>query len=208
MGPMNSSETLLESPLSVVLEQLRSGRPIIIRDSHEREDEADIAFAGLHATEELMNFCIKKGGGLVCAVISEDLAVKLRIPRLPTCGHDRFATPFGFPVNLANGLSGISAQDRADTVRSMANPAASAHDYIYPGHVPTLIAKKGGLKERLGHTEAIHDLLHIAGLDGPGVLCEILDEHGRIAREAHIQSLARTHELPIISIETIRKAGL
>ena len=172
----------------------------------EREGEADIAFAGACATAELVNFCLSRAKGLLCLSLRPDDAERLGVEPLPSNGRDRFQTRFGMPIDVDNGISGVSAPARAETIRVASDPASEASMFIFPGHVHTLIAHPLGSLGRAGHTEAILDLLACAGISGPGVLCEILDRDGHIATIPSVQRLARAYALPVVDVAEVRAA--
>jgi 3,4-dihydroxy 2-butanone 4-phosphate synthase len=192
------------SELAAALAAMRGGGAIILLDD-KRELEADIAFAGKFASNQLVNLCLNRARGLLCVAMWPRDAERLGISRLPTNHRDVFDTPFGVPIGLANGTTGISAPARAATIRAVAEGAA-ATEFCYPGHVATLLANPLGLRGRTGHTEAILDLLRIGEIDGPGVLCEILDDSGDIATLSFLQQLSEQHGLPILRLEDVRLA--
>lgn len=185
------------------VEQFRQGRPIILYDDMDREYEGDLAFPSQYCTPELVNLALTIGRGLLCAVITPETATRIGIGRLESNNRDPFGTPFGMPISLANGGTGISAEARCETIRATCRPDASPSDFCTPGHVATLIAHPGGLAARGGHTEAILSLLSISGVEGGGVLCEILNADGTIARRDSLLSLSHTHDLPMLNIGEI-----
>lgn len=182
------------------LNQLRQGLPIIIYDDMDRESEGDLAFAAQFCTPELVNLALTIGRGLLCVSMSQEKAESLSISRLRSNGQDPFGTPFGMPVSLANGGSGISAKDRCDTILALSRPDATPSDFCMPGHVSTLIAHPKGLAGRCGHTEAILEILSLAGIPGCGVLCEILNADGTIAGRDALLSLSRLKGMPMLDI--------
>lgn len=192
--------------LNRALTQLRSGLPIIIYDSDDRESEGDFAFSAKFCTPQLVNLCLTYGKGLICVSLEPHDAVRLKIERLHTNNKDIFSTPFGMPINLADESSGISASARSATIVALSNPTKKADDFSYPGHVHTLIANPGGLKKRQGHTEAILDVLRMADIDGPGVLCEILRPDGEIAKFEDLKRLGKELNIPMLTIESIISA--
>lgn len=182
------------------LEQLRQGRPIILMDDVERECEGDLAFAAKHCTPELVNLALTIGRGLLCISMPPETAERLGITRLASNDKDPMATPFGMPISVANGNSGISAYDRCETIRATCRPDAKPSDFCMPGHVSTLIAHPKKLDGRDGHTEAVLDILALAGIDGCGVLCEILNPDGTIAKRDALEQLKRRHNLAMLDI--------
>lgn len=188
------------------LQELRRGRFVIVCDSLDRENEADLVMAAEKLTPADMNFMIKHAGGLICVALKRDRAMKLGLPPMVT--GDENTTPFGcdftVSVDARKGVTtGISADDRATTVRLLASPRTQSYDLIRPGHVFPIRARAGGVLARAGHTEAAVDLMRLAGLNPVGVMCEILDENGKAARARSIEKLARRHHLKILNIEQL-----
>ncbi|MEJ2042313.1 MAG: 3,4-dihydroxy-2-butanone-4-phosphate synthase [Reinekea sp.] len=190
------------------IDYLVSGKPIIIRDRDDREGEGDLAFSGKYATPALVNFALTFAKGFLCVSLPSEFAEKFEITRLRSNNKDVHDTPFGCPVSLANGSSGISAEDRSETIQALSDIDSTPELFCTPGHIPTLLAKPGGLKVRDGHTEAIVDLLDLAGIGGAGVICEILNSAGSIARKSELESISRNLDIPIVSIVDITKAVL
>lgn len=189
--------------LASAMEALRRGGPVLLRDDDDREGEADMAFAAAHCTPSLINFTLSNARGLLCVAIEEERAARLGIQRLRANGLDPHGTPFGFPVTISDGTSGVSASSRAATILRIASDDATPRDFCQPGHVATLIARPGGVLERAGHTEAIIDLLRCAGIAGPGVLCEVLSPSGEIAKGPEIEHMADQQGFPILTIRTL-----
>ncbi|MET0106399.1 MAG: 3,4-dihydroxy-2-butanone-4-phosphate synthase [Sedimenticola sp.] len=195
-------------PESVIkaVDYLKMGRPVIIRDRDDREGEGDLAFSAKHCTTAMVNTALTIARGLLCVSLPPDYARKFNIKRMESNNKDTYDTPFGFPVSLSDGSSGVSAQDRNETICRLADINSTPEMFCMPGHTPTLIAKKGGLKERDGHTEAILDLLQYSGIGGPGVICEILNSAGAIATKYELESISSNLDIPIISIQDIAQA--
>jgi 3,4-dihydroxy 2-butanone 4-phosphate synthase / GTP cyclohydrolase II len=191
--------------LEQALAALRAGRAIVICDDDDREGEGDLAFAASAASPVLVNTALSIARGLLCLSLRPADAARLGVEALASNRKDRFHTPFGMPLGLADGGSGISAEARAATLRKAADPLARPDDFAYPGHVATLLARAGGVLERNGHTEAIIDLLALAGIGGPGALCEVLMPDGRIAKRPFLERLGRERELPIVEIKTVER---
>ncbi|GGX57557.1 3,4-dihydroxy-2-butanone-4-phosphate synthase [Saccharospirillum salsuginis] len=194
--------------VSRAIEYLAVGKPVIIRDHDDREGEGDLAFSAKHSTPALVNFALTFARGLLCVSLPEEYAERMNISRLYSNNKDVHDTPFGYPVSLANGTSGISAEDRSDTIRALSDIESTPDLFCIPGHTPTLIAKPGGLRVRDGHTEAILDLLGLAGIGGPGVVCEILNSAGAIAGKMELETISRNLDIPIVSISDIKKSLL
>jgi 3,4-dihydroxy 2-butanone 4-phosphate synthase / GTP cyclohydrolase II len=186
-----------QSTVEEAVRDIRAGRLVIIRDSLDRENEADFVMAAEKASAAHVNTMIKEGGGLICAALTRERALKLGLP--PMVGADENATPFGcdFTVSVdarKGTTTGISAQDRATTLRLLASPRAHSYDLIRPGHIFPVRARTGGVLSRAGHTEASVDLVRLAGLKPVAVMCEILDKNGKSARR---------HRLKVLSIEQL-----
>lgn len=194
------------SPLAAATRALVAGSPVLLVDE-EREHEGDIAFAAASCSPDAINFCRRAGGGLICLALRAEDAVRLGIPRLPTNSRDPFETPFGMPIGLPDGTSGVSAAARAATIRAAADPACTHEDIAYPGHVPTLVGHPRGLAARVGHTEGILELLRLAGIPGPAVLCEVLGEAGSVARPGELATLAQTASIPYVRLSDVVKAA-
>jgi 3,4-dihydroxy-2-butanone 4-phosphate synthase len=192
---MNSVERALES--------LCQGRAIILLDAKDREAEGDLAFAARFSTPQLVNTCLGMARGLLCVSLWPEDAQRLGITRLVSNGHDPFGTPFGLPIDLRDGSSGISAASRSATLKAASDPSLTPGDFVIPGHVHTLIGHPQGLRGRLGHTEAILDLVRSAGVHGPGVLCEILNPEGEIASERELEELSRRLDIPLVHIDDV-----
>jgi len=189
--------------VAAAIKQLREGRPIILLDDADREGEGDLAFAAKHCTKEHVNLALTIARGILCIAMSQDTAQRLNITRLEANRIDKFGTPFGMPISIVSPNSAVSAEGRAATILGTASNDMSENDFCRPGHVATLIGEAGGLAVRNGHTEGILDLLSLAGVDGPGVLCEVLSAQGSIASMTEIQDLADEHKFPIVSIPDI-----
>jgi 3,4-dihydroxy 2-butanone 4-phosphate synthase/GTP cyclohydrolase II len=185
------------------VEIFRQGGILICTDDENRENEGDFIMAAEESTAESINFLAKRGRGLVCVPMSRDRARTLELERLPDNGS-LMGTPFTISVDAVEGTTtGISASDRAKTVEVLANPASKPEDLARPGHIFPLVAQDNGVLTRAGHTEATVDLAKMAGLHPVGVLCEILDEDGTMARMDQLVEVAKRFELKIITIKDI-----
>jgi 3,4-dihydroxy 2-butanone 4-phosphate synthase / GTP cyclohydrolase II len=198
---MSQSATVEEA-----VQEIRAGRLIIVRDSLDRENEADFVMAAEKVSAAHINTMIKEGGGLICAALTRERALKLGLP--PMVGADDNATPFGcdFTVSVdarKGTTTGISAQDRATTVRLLASPRTRSYDLVRPGHIFPVRARTGGVLARAGHTEASVDLVRLAGLKPVAAMCEILDKNGKSALAPGIEKLARKHRLKVLNIEQL-----
>jgi len=196
-----------DDALAAALRVLRDGGIVLIADSADRENELDMACSARHATPELVNLLLREASGVLCIAIDEPVAERLGIARLARSGEDPFETPFGFPISSsATDCSPVCLEGRAHTVRLAADPAATAGDFVIPGHLSTLIARPGGLAERQGHTEAIVDLLKLAGEPPVGVLCEVIGARGGMADLSEIQDRFPQAGFPLVTIEEIQAA--
>lgn len=186
------------------LHDLRQGKIIILVDSEKRENEGDFILAAEHVTPEAINFMCGYGRGLVCMPMKEEDFDRLRIPMMTSQNRSPYKTAFGVSFEAAEGVStGISAFDRAATIKIAANPNSQPKDIIFPGHVFPLKAVAGGVLARTGHTEGATDLMKLAGLRPAAVLCEVMDDDGKMARLPKLQQLAKDHALTLVSIEDL-----
>jgi len=183
---------------------LAAGRVVIVVDDEDRENEGDFIAAADRITAETIAFMITHGRGQVCMPILPDHAHRLDLPPMVERNTDPRRTPFTISVDKRGQQSGITAAERAETIRTILDPDTKPSDLTRPGHMFPLIAKEGGVLRRAGHTEATIDLVTMAGLSPAGVLCEILDGTGRASRE-RLHALAREFDLPILSIEALIK---
>ncbi len=185
------------------LEDIRNGKIIIVVDDEDRENEGDFLVAAEKVTPEHINFMTKEGRGLVCLALTEDRFHELELD-LPLTNTSKHGTNFGIPIDAKEGTTtGTSAFDRALTIRFAVDKTKKAEDFAKPGHVYTLMAKKGGVLRRAGHTEASVDLARLAGLYPAGVICEIMDEDGSMMRLAKLEKLAEKYGLKIITVRDI-----
>jgi 3,4-dihydroxy 2-butanone 4-phosphate synthase/GTP cyclohydrolase II len=183
------------------IEDIKAGKFIIIVDDEDRENEGDLALAAEKVTPEAINFMAKYGRGLICMPISGKRLDELQIPMMVTNNTSRFSTAFTVSVEAKKGVStGISAADRAQTVKTILDPATKPEDLARPGHMFPLRARDGGVLVRAGQTEAIVDLARLAGLYPAGVICEIMNEDGTMARRPQIEVMARKFDIKIISV--------
>ncbi|WP_335743633.1 3,4-dihydroxy-2-butanone-4-phosphate synthase [Rhodococcus oxybenzonivorans] len=205
MGDANSS-------VARCLEQLRLGRPVIVVDDESREDEADLVMAAEFATVDSIAFFLDHTSGFLCVAMPQSRTVELDLPQMVTDSTDPLGTAFTVSVDAVVGVTtGISAGDRAQTIRMLAAPDAVRTDFTRPGHVMPLRARAGGVLERRGHTEAAVDLCAEAGLEPVGLICEIIsaDRRGMLSR-GDVGAFARHHGLAVITIDQLvahRRAG-
>lgn len=182
------------------LVDLKKGKVIIVVDDETRENEGDFVALADKATPEIINFMIKEGRGLVCTSITEDLAKKLDLPLMARENTDPFGTAFTVSIDHESTTTGISAYERAATIQAMLAKDAKAASFKRPGHVFPLIAKKGGVLTRDGHTEASVDLAKLCHASPSSVICEIIKEDGQMARVPDLMKIAKQHDLKMITI--------
>jgi len=189
------------SPTSEIVEELKRGRMVVIMDDEDRENEGDLLIAAEKARPEDINFMAKHGRGLICLTLTQDRCRQLNLPLMVNDNMTPFTTNFTASIEAAEGVTtGISAADRATTVQAAIRPDAKPADIIMPGHIFPLMARKGGVLARAGHTEAGVDLARIAGLMPASVICEILSEDGSMARQPELEKFAQQHGLKIGTI--------
>ena len=194
-------ETAAISPVAEVVAAIRAGEIVILVDDEDRENEGDLLFAADFVTPEKINFLAKHGRGLICMPITEEHAARLGLRPMVEQNRSRHGTNFTVSIEAAEGIAtGISAHDRALTVRVAAAPNAKSEDIVQPGHIFPLIAHPGGVLVRAGHTEACCDLARLAGLTPAAVLCEIMRDDGTMARLPDLLQFAAEHKLKIGTI--------
>ena len=187
-----------------VLADIRRGKMVIVVDDEDRENEGDLIMAGQHVTPTAVNFMAKFGRGLICVPTSSTRLEQLGVGRMVKENRESFRTDFQVSVDAARGITtGISAADRARTIKIMADPTAVPDDLVQPGHVFPLRARPGGVLQRAGHTEAAVDLVMLAGCRPIGILCEILNDDGTMARLPQLLKFGRKHRLKICTIAAL-----
>lgn len=182
---------------------LMLGKVIIAVDDENRENEGDFIALADKATPEIINFMIKEGRGLVCAPITEERAHELDLPPMVAHNTDYHGTAFTVSVDHVSTTTGISASERSATVKALIDPATRPHEFRRPGHIFPLIAKKGGVLRRTGHTEAAVDLARMCGSYPAAVICEVIKEDGEMARVPDLVEIARKFDLKLITIEDL-----
>ena len=187
------------------IEDIKKGKLVIVVDDEDRENEGDFITAAENVTPEIINFMSTYGRGLICAPLSEALCEKFKLQPMVSDNTSLHATPFTVSIDLLGQgcTTGISASDRAKTVQALVNPATLPEDFGRPGHIFPLRAKKGGVLRRTGHTEATIDLSRIAGFSEAGVLVEIMNEDGSMARLPQLKEIAERFDLKLISIKDL-----
>ena len=184
-----------------ILAELRAGRMVVIVDDEDRENEGDLIMAAEYATPEAVAFMIRHTSGIICVPMEEQQLARLDLPQMVPVNSDQQRTAFTVSVDLRVGTTtGVSSADRAATIRGLADEASAASDFARPGHIFPLRSRRGGVLVRAGHTEAALDLCRLAGLKPVGVLCEVMNDDGSMARRPQLQEFARRHQLKIGTI--------
>jgi len=187
-----------------LIEEIRAGRMIILADDESRENEGDLVLAADWVTPETINFMATHGRGLICLALTEDQTERLNIPLMQMDPNSKFKTNFTVSIEAAEGVTtGISAYDRAHTIRTAINAQSKPEDIMSPGHIFPLQGRKGGVLVRAGHTEASIDLARLAGLKPAGVICEIMNEDGTMSRMPELKAFAAKHGIKIGCIADI-----
>src|SRR6267142_1842601 len=194
-------EAVAISPIAEIIADIRAGRIVVLVDDEDRENEGDLVFAAEFVSADKINFLAKHGRGLVCMPITEEHAARLGLRPMVEQNRSRHGTNFTVSIEAAEGIAtGISAHDRALTIKVAASPDARPEHIVQPGHVFPLIAQSGGVLVRAGHTEACCDLARLAGLAPAAVLCEIMRDDGSMARLPDLMNFATEHQLKIGTI--------
>jgi len=189
------------SPITEIIAELKAGRMVILVDEEDRENEGDLVLAADFVTPEAINFMARYGRGLICLTLTETLCRRLNLPLMVRDNRAPLGTAFTVSIEAATGVTtGISAQDRARTIRAAVAPNARPEDIVQPGHIFPLMAQAGGVLVRAGHTEAGCDLAQLAGRSPTAVICEVLNEDGSMARLPDLLEFGRLHGLKIGSI--------
>ncbi|MEK3776787.1 bifunctional 3,4-dihydroxy-2-butanone-4-phosphate synthase/GTP cyclohydrolase II [Paenibacillus sp. FSL K6-4396] len=195
-----SEQSILDTIEEAIYDLMR-GKPVIVVDDEDRENEGDFIALAEKATPEVINFMITEGRGLVCVPITQQRADELNLKPMVQQNTDFHGTAFTVSVDHKDTTTGISAHERSITVKGLIDPEAKAGDFRKPGHMFPLIAKDGGVLRRAGHTEAAVDLAIMCGSYPAGVICEVIKEDGTMARLPDLQEIARKHDLKLISIQ-------
>ena len=202
MCTLNSISMLAR--IEAALRDYRAGKLLIVVDDEERENEGDLILAAEKVTPAAVNFMAREGRGLICVSLTPERLAELNLPAMVNENTALHQTAFTVSVDAAHGVTtGISAADRAHTIKLLVNPKTKPSDLARPGHIFPLEAKPGGVLKRAGHTEAVVDLARLAGLKPAGVLCEIMSDDGRMARLPELKRFAQKHDLKIISIKDL-----
>ncbi|MEK9628807.1 MAG: bifunctional 3,4-dihydroxy-2-butanone-4-phosphate synthase/GTP cyclohydrolase II [Nitrospinota bacterium] len=197
------------STIEEAIEDVRQGKMIVIVDDEDRENEGDLMIAAEKATPELINFMARFGRGLVCLTLTEERTRDLGLSMMVEDNQSAFETPFTVSIDARHGIStGISAADRAHTIQVAIDPATVKGDLVKPGHIFPLRAKDGGVLVRMGQTEASVDIARIAGLNPYGVICEIMNEDGTMARVPQLTEFVKEHGLKMITVKDLAEYRL
>jgi len=189
-----------------IIGDIQKGRMVIVVDDPSRENEGDLIFSAGHVTPEKINFMAKFGRGLICVPMADDAADRLGLSLMINAAQDPYKTAWAVSVDAAKDITtGISAHDRAHTIKLLSDPGSTADDFVKPGHLFPLRSKEGGVLVRAGHTEASVDLMRLAGEEPVGVICEIMNEDGTMSRVPDLIKFASKHNLKICTIEDLIK---
>ncbi|SHO55763.1 3,4-dihydroxy-2-butanone-4-phosphate synthase [Vibrio quintilis] len=192
--------TRVENALSA----LQAGQGVLLLDDEDRENEGDIIYSAEHITPEQMAVMIRECSGIVCLCLTEERADQLELPPMTENNNSANQTAFTVTIEAKQGVTtGVSAQDRVTTVKTAIHPQAKPSDLARPGHVFPLRARTGGVMTRRGHTEGTIDLMKLAGLQPAGLLCELTNPDGTMAKTPEIVAFAKTHQMPVLTIEDI-----
>lgn len=202
---MTATTTTGWSTVEAALDAIRAGRPVLVLDDEDRENEGDLIFAAESATPEWVGFAVRHGSGLICAPVDAATANRLELPLMVRDNQDQLRTAYTVTVDAASGVTtGISADDRARTLRVLA-AAGGPDDLIRPGHVLPLRARQGGVLERAGHTEAAVDLCRLAGLSPAAGIVEVVHDDGSMMRAPDILAFGAEHDLPVLTIAELAR---
>lgn len=183
---------------------LQSGKGLLLVDDEDRENEGDLIFSTQHITQQQMAMMIRECSGIVCLVLEQDDVERLNLPQMVSINTSRNKTAYTVSIEAKHGVTtGVSAADRMHTVKTAANLDSVTNDLNTPGHIFPLLADSGGVLSRRGHTEGAIDLIKLAGLDSKGILCELTNADGTMARLPEICKFAIKHEMVVLSIEDI-----
>lgn len=192
------------APITQAIEEIRQGKIIVLVDDEDRENEGDLVMAAQFATPDAVAFMAIHGRGLICLTLEAEKIARLKIPMMPVHNHTLFGAAFTVSVEAKEGVTtGISAYDRAHTIRTLIAEDASPQHWVSPGHLFPLRAQPGGVLDRNGHTEASVDLARLAGLNPSAVICEIMKDDGTMARLPDLRAFAHRHGLGLYSIDQL-----
>ncbi len=197
------------STIEEAITDIQQGKIIVIVDDEDRENEGDLMVAAEKVTPEIINFMAKFGRGLICLTLTEGRTLELGLNMMVDDNQSAFETPFTVSIDARHGVTtGISAADRAHTIKVAINPDSHKGDLVKPGHIFPLRAKNGGVLVRMGQTEASVDISRIAGLQPYGVICEIMNDDGTMARVSHLKEFIKVHGLKMITTKDLAEYRL
>jgi 3,4-dihydroxy 2-butanone 4-phosphate synthase len=208
-SPATRERAITLSPIADVIAQVAAGRPVLVLDDAERENEADLVVAADRITPAVMAMLIREGSGIVCLCLRPDRASALKLRPMVEVNRSRYATAFTQSIEATHGITtGVSAADRVQTIQCALRSTLEHSEIASPGHVFPLIARAGGVLERQGHTEASADLAELAGCAPAGVLCELMNPDGSMAQGAQVAEFAELHGLLCTTVEAVRQHRL
>ena len=194
----------LFSPINEIIKDAKRGKMFILVDDKDRENEGDLVIPGIKCSSKRINFMAKHGRGLICLALTKKQIERLKLPLMSRTNKSRMQTAFTVSIEAKKGIStGISAYDRAKTIKVAINPNVKKKDIVSPGHVFPLVARSGGVLERAGHTEASVDISKLSKLNPSAVICEVMNEDGRMARLQDLKRFSIKHKIKIASIEDL-----
>ncbi len=185
------------------IEEIKKGNMVVMIDDEDRENEGDLVYAATFSTPEKVNFLASEARGLICVAISEDIAKRLHLEPMVKENDSAHETAFTVSIDAKDAATGISAYERDMTIKLLASPISTPKDFVKPGHIFPLVAKRGGVLVRTGHTEGSVDLCKLAGLQPAAVICEIMNPDGTMARRDSLEEFAKKHDLKIVYISDI-----
>ena len=192
------------SKISSIIQDAKKGKMFILVDDKNRENEGDLIIPGSKCNSKSINFMAKHGRGLICLALTKKQINNLKLPLMSPNNKSRMQTAFTISIEAKNGITtGISAQDRAKTIKTAINPGVKKSEIVSPGHVFPLVARDGGVLERAGHTEASVDISKLSGLNPSSVICEVMNEDGRMARLNDLYKFSKKHKIKLASIEDL-----
>jgi len=192
------------SKISSIIQDAKKGRMFILVDDKNRENEGDLVIPGSKCNSKSINFMAKHGRGLICLALTKKQVDSLKLPLMSSINKSRMQTAFTISIEAKKGVTtGISAQDRAKTIKTAINPKVKKSDVVSPGHVFPLVARNGGVLERAGHTEASVDISKLSKLNPSSVICEVMNEDGRMARLNDLFKFSKKHKIKLASIEDL-----
>lgn len=196
--------TDLHTRIHDALDAIKAGRPVIVQDDHDRENEADLIIAADTLTTGEMARMIRDGSGIVCLCLTPEHANSLALSPMVTNNDSRFGTAFTITIEAKQGVTtGVSAKDRVTTIKAATARHAQPDDLARPGHIFPLIARPNGVLERQGHTESAVDLAKLAGLSPAGVLCELMNPDGTMMKGSQVEEYANLHGLPMLTVQEL-----